>query len=239
MASQYSIDGSNTTTFTPLSTVSQPGYRQLFFLSQFFSPEKHTLTITNLGENFYLDYILLHVVPSVPGMTFIPGPIPLSPVQDSSPTPDQSTSREDSSTRSTFPPSIPPSTPPPQETPTETQQSRTSSTSLSLISLDHSSFLSETRVESRPWETSASSSSMLPVSSTSSVDSATTPVVAAGQRSGGLTTGAYIAVAVGGAAVLLCLLVGAWLWYRQRQGQTQRQKNITPFGTSVVQWEYL
>ncbi|KAI0708220.1 hypothetical protein C8Q76DRAFT_799516 [Earliella scabrosa] len=239
MASQYSIDGSNTTTFTPLSTVSQPGYRQRFFLSPFFSPDKHTLTITNLGENFYLDYILLHVVPSAPGMTFIPGPIPLPPVQDSSPAlaSDQSTSRESDSSSTSLPHTTSDTTLP-QSTPTETQQSRTSSTSPPFTSSDHdpdtSSFLSETRIESSPAQTSLALSSMS--SSTSSIASVA-PIIAEEQRSGGLTTGAYIAVAVGGAAVLLCLLVGLWLWYRWRQRQTnmsQTQKKITPFDSGLT-----
>ena len=183
MASQYNINGNSTitSTFTPMSTVSKPKYRQRFFLSPFMSPDRQTLTITNLGENFYLDHIILHLVRSPatdePRSTL---PTPLHPVQNSSHT----------------------SKPPASEgSPT---------------------------TASAPSDTSQPSA----LSSTSSGAEATQPVTAV-QTSNGLTTGAYIAVAIGGSALLLCMLAGALSWGRRRRRQAitpQPQMNINPYG---------
>lgn len=52
----YSVDGGPTTYFAPADTFGSFEYSQRFFQSETFSgSEEHTLVITNLGEEFWLD----------------------------------------------------------------------------------------------------------------------------------------------------------------------------------------
>ena len=56
MQSQYSVDGSQPQTFIPPSEVTQESYGQKFFDSGPLAQGDHTLTITNLGEQLWIDY---------------------------------------------------------------------------------------------------------------------------------------------------------------------------------------
>ena len=60
MKSQYSIDGEVLETFMPPSTISRAEYRRRFYFSGTLSLGEHTLEIRNLGEAFYLDYLVVH-----------------------------------------------------------------------------------------------------------------------------------------------------------------------------------
>ncbi len=61
MRSQYMIDNEHPVLFEPAGTIRVPQFRLEFFVSDPISPQDHTLTITNLGEEFYLDYVFLNL----------------------------------------------------------------------------------------------------------------------------------------------------------------------------------
>ena len=60
MQSQYTIDGGNPTTFVPPQEVSAEAYNQSFYHSGTLSAGEHTLKITNLGSQLWLDYFLVN-----------------------------------------------------------------------------------------------------------------------------------------------------------------------------------
>ena len=55
--SSYSVDSGPATDFVPADTFVQYEYGQKFFQSDTLSDEEHTLVITNLGEEFWFDYL--------------------------------------------------------------------------------------------------------------------------------------------------------------------------------------
>ena len=57
--SSYSIDGGTATDFIPANTFVSFQYNQKFFQSDTLSNDEHTLLITNLGEEFWLDYLVV------------------------------------------------------------------------------------------------------------------------------------------------------------------------------------
>ncbi len=59
LASNYTVDGDNVTALLPPGTITQPQHRQQFYVSQQLTTGPHQLTITNLGMQFWIDYILL------------------------------------------------------------------------------------------------------------------------------------------------------------------------------------
>ncbi|KAI0767848.1 hypothetical protein C8Q74DRAFT_984680 [Fomes fomentarius] len=61
MRSKYMIDNEHPVFFEPAGTIRVPQFRQKFFVSNPISPQDHTLTITNLGEEFYLDFVFLNL----------------------------------------------------------------------------------------------------------------------------------------------------------------------------------
>lgn len=61
MRSQYMIDNEHPVLFEPAGNIRVAQFRQEFFVSDPISPQDHTLTITNLGEEFYLDFVSLNL----------------------------------------------------------------------------------------------------------------------------------------------------------------------------------
>ncbi|PIL28497.1 hypothetical protein GSI_08535 [Ganoderma sinense ZZ0214-1] len=57
--SSYSIDDGTATDFIPADTFVVFQYNQKFFQSGTLSNDEHTLVITNLGEEFWLDYLVV------------------------------------------------------------------------------------------------------------------------------------------------------------------------------------
>ncbi|KAM5536295.1 hypothetical protein V8D89_010031 [Ganoderma adspersum] len=60
MQSQYAIDGGSPTMFVPPQEVSEEAYNQSFYHSGTLSEGEHTLKITNLGSQLWLDYFLVN-----------------------------------------------------------------------------------------------------------------------------------------------------------------------------------
>lgn len=61
MKSQYSIDGGEPTIYSPPSTNTHWQHRRQFFRSDYISYGEHTLMITNLGDQFWLDFVQVEV----------------------------------------------------------------------------------------------------------------------------------------------------------------------------------
>ncbi|KAM5545314.1 hypothetical protein V8D89_000927 [Ganoderma adspersum] len=60
MQSQYAIDGGSLTTFVPPQEVSEEAYNKSFYHSGTLLEGEHTLKITNLGAQLWLDYFLVN-----------------------------------------------------------------------------------------------------------------------------------------------------------------------------------
>lgn len=55
--SQYTIDGQNTTVYNPPETIASEQHRVQFYDSGTLPFGQHTLTIENLGEEYWFDFI--------------------------------------------------------------------------------------------------------------------------------------------------------------------------------------
>ncbi|KAI0752380.1 hypothetical protein C8Q80DRAFT_448537 [Daedaleopsis nitida] len=227
--SQYTIDDSDPVSFMPPGTITKPEYRVQFYASTTLTPGTHTLTIENLGQEFYLDYILLTPVPASASSDASPQaptvPTPVSPTSTQSA---QLVSHESSSTNT-------PSDIAVQSRGTETtdpggaSQSATASGSVSY---------SATLTSSGPFVTGSPSSSSFadgtdivtpssPITSTSGAGGTTAGAEQQGSQR--LMSGAYIAIGIASfMLVIISLVGGACLWRRRRR--TRTKADVIPFG---------
>ena len=224
MESQYSIDGGPSTLYSPPSPNTQWQYRRQFFRSEEIPYGAHTLVITNLGDQFWLDFVQVEV-PVEPGNT------------QGAPTPSSSIPQPHSA----------------QDEPTGTGTQRTTTSTSQSPTADSSSQQTSSQARSAADESASGPSPTLTPLATSSTDgrsdsfqfqaSRSTTVLGGagtgvssnslGSPSGSPTmaSGAIIAVAVAG--VLLFALVGLAAWWWRRRRRAERDATVEPFGEPV------
>ncbi|RPD60501.1 hypothetical protein L226DRAFT_570005 [Lentinus tigrinus ALCF2SS1-7] len=227
MRSQYRVDNTAWTPFEPPTVIKNAGYRLRFFLSDILSTGTHELFIENMGNSFYLDYILL-VVPTSSTLSPSPTPPRSSAIsvtaQTSSPVSAGTTVIVSTSTAIA----------PQQQTNTTSQAVQPSSSTASVTS---SGALG---VPSTLISSSVTSMFVAPVSTSSSMNTTqteTSGVVSTGtsQRSGAiaLPVGVYVAIGVGSFTALVVLVAGVWFLRRRRRSRSLADE-VTPFDPGLT-----
>ncbi|OJT06828.1 hypothetical protein TRAPUB_2345 [Trametes pubescens] len=233
MRSEYSIDRGPPTVFLPPNDIAAVAHRRQFFASGEIKYGPHVLTIENMGEQFWLDYIQVEVPDDV-GTT--------SAATATSSTNAQTSARGGSSTSDVVSPASPdnvastaPTSPsgtsaatsPPAQSPPHNQAAPTTHTTASLTLSPVPDVQSSTSTDaSVEPQTSAPTPSNSQASGGGSND---------GQRlsvgSPTMMPGAIAGVAVAGAVLLLGILVVAQWWRKRRwNGGCSAEKGIAALG---------
>ncbi|KAM5545309.1 hypothetical protein V8D89_000922 [Ganoderma adspersum] len=216
MQSQYAIDGGSPTTFVPPQEVSEEAYNQSFYHSGSLPEGEHTLKITNLGAQLWLDYFLVNdgggvnVVFSSGGSSYGASPTTTTATVTESATISPSAGTTHVSTGSTTPPTS--SAP---NLPTQLNAS---------VSATNSSFPCTTS-PSASGSSDGSPSSPLTSSPSPSSSDGTAPSRGAGATQGpssgtshAVPAGLIAGVTIGGLAVLAVLLAVWWHCRRKLSG---------------------
>ncbi|KAM5546328.1 hypothetical protein V8D89_000454 [Ganoderma adspersum] len=229
--SSYSIDGGAPTDFVPADTFVSFQYNQKFFQSDTLPDEEHTLVITNLGEEFWLDYLVVtQALPPTTKTTTSTGTALQTVQTTSESTAPTIPSTTDKATATVAPASQPETTPS-----TSAPSSQTPST-LSF-SITESAALTSTDVPERPplYPDSASrSQTSVPASSVASPTS-----TMAHARSTKFPAGAIAGLAIAALLVLIVAGLVGYRWRRRREGRVRRQGGLTPYdpGMTAIAFE--
>ncbi|TBU22560.1 hypothetical protein BD309DRAFT_964457 [Dichomitus squalens] len=217
MESQYTIDGGDPTVFTPPSEVSQEAYAQTFFDSGPLPAGEHTLLITNLGAQLWIDCLRVSN-DTVSSNTSSQGQIDIGGSHSTT------TSQSSSTTTSPRPTSSSSTRPRAESTLSATRTSTSTPVKLinstSTVTIPPSLSSSASSVFESSSQLPSSSATSLSASSTTQA-SEMTPThspESTRPRSNGLVIGLVVAL-----VAVLGTLLGTVCWYRRR-----RSRNLTP-----------
>ncbi|KAI0738917.1 hypothetical protein C8Q80DRAFT_217984 [Daedaleopsis nitida] len=228
--SQYSIDGGPSTQFVPPTTYPQWLYRRPFFLSGDISSGAHTLVITNLGEQFWLDYIQVEA-DAEQGSTSTSGSLAGSPSKG---TTSSTLKTSTTSARTKIAPGVSDNQPGSSSSSTQSAGCVTAGGNSPVSSTETSIVGPVPVVVSSP--TNVASSPIVSPTSTPAGMGTRTAKAGLGTPVGSpiMEPGAIVGVSV--AAVVLLLLVGfgTWWWRRRRRHSMESEIRAVPFGHRSV-----